>query len=135
MKDMQVRSKLHDLGLRTHGSRQVLEDRYREYAVRRNTAVDMWKQLGYCKKEEVIRREIVREEDSLIRGQKAEVLLGPLLRGSLSQASGNDKQSDDPFQVLIEQARSTMKSRKRPRSASQGSDVATSEQGTHLVAS
>mmetsp|Transcript_29877 Transcript_29877/g.114698 ORF Transcript_29877/g.114698 Transcript_29877/m.114698 type:complete len:232 (-) Transcript_29877:1165-1860(-) len=132
MKDMQVRSKLHDLGLRTHGSRQVLEDRYREYAVRRNTAVDMWKQLGYCKKEEVIRREIVREEDSLIRGQKAEVLLGPLLRGSLSQASGNDKQSDDPFQVLIEQARSTMKSRKRPRSASQGSDVATSEQAQKL---
>mmetsp|Transcript_29880 Transcript_29880/g.114712 ORF Transcript_29880/g.114712 Transcript_29880/m.114712 type:complete len:122 (-) Transcript_29880:1592-1957(-) len=38
MKDMQVRSKLHDLGLRTHGSRQVLEDRYREYGKLRNLA-------------------------------------------------------------------------------------------------
>ncbi|KAJ8908935.1 hypothetical protein NDN08_005635 [Rhodosorus marinus] len=131
MKDTQVRSKLHDLGLRTHGSRQVLEDRYREYAVRRNATVDMWKQLGYCKKEDVIRREIVREEDSFIRGQKAEARLGPLLRGSQSQASGNDNPSDDSFQALIDRARSTMeKSRKRPRSASQGSNFATSEQGT-----
>jgi len=130
MKDMQVRSKLHDLGLRTNGSRQVLEDRYREYAVRRNAAVDMWKQLGYCKKEEAIGREIVREEDSFIRGQKADVRLGPLLRGSMSQGSGKDNQSDDSFQVLIDRARSTMKSRKRPRSASQGSNFASPEQGT-----